>query len=187
MKLVVGLGNPGRKYEATRHNVGFEVLGRLAQQFGQGRPRARFEGEVVEAQVGQESLLLLTPLTYMNRSGQSVRPAADFYKLQPDDVLVVCDDFSLPVGRLRFRPQGSAGGQKGLNDVIRALGTQEVPRLRIGIGPVPDRWDPADFVLGKFGSDEREVMDQIVARAADGVADWVRHDVQFCMNEYNGG
>ena len=185
MKLIVGLGNPGRKYDQTRHNVGFDVLMRLARQYGSGMPRARFQGETLEANVAGQSVLLLTPTTYMNRSGGSVLAARDFYKIPCEDLLVVCDDFNLPLGKLRFRPKGSAGGQKGLHDIIQRLGTDEIPRLRIGIGPVPEGWDPAGFVLGKFTKDEKEQVDLILDRAAAGAADWCVSGIQHCMNQYN--
>ncbi|MEZ6070203.1 MAG: aminoacyl-tRNA hydrolase [Pirellulales bacterium] len=152
MKLIVGLGNPGHKYDKTRHNVGFAVLDELERRDGgtPARRRVAFQGLKAEAGIGGEKVLLLWPHTYMNRSGQSVAEACQFYKLNHRDVLVVCDDFHLPLAKIRFRPQGSAGGQKGLADIIRALGTDDVPRLRVGIGPVPDRYDAADFVLGRF-------------------------------------
>jgi len=186
MKLVVGLGNPGRKYEATRHNVGFEVVFELARRGAAGsRPRTNFLGETIEATIGGQRGLLLCPHTFMNRSGQSVVLARDFYKLANEDLLVVCDDFALPVGQLRCRAKGSSGGQKGLQDIIRALGTDEFPRLRVGIGPVPDAWEAVDFVLSKFNGEERPVIDETVRRAADAVETWAREGIAACMNGYN--
>ncbi|MCA9174229.1 MAG: aminoacyl-tRNA hydrolase [Planctomycetales bacterium] len=185
MKLVVGLGNPGQRYAGTRHNVGFEVVAELARQYGAASPRQRFQGELVEIQLGIEKVWLLCPLTYMNVSGSSVQPARDFFQLDESEILVVSDDISLPVGQLRCRAKGSAGGQKGLADVIRRLGTDAVPRLRIGVGPVPDRWDVADFVLGKFTAEQRVEVDAAVKRAAQAVADWVKHDLAYVMNRYN--
>ncbi len=185
MKLIVGLGNPGKKYQDTRHNIGWQVLAELAQRHATSKPRARFEGEIVEAQFGTEKGLLLCPLTYMNASGRSVRPASDFYKLSPVDILILCDDISLPVGTMRFRPQGSSGGQNGLKDIIHKLGTDKVPRLRIGVGQPPPQWDTADYVLSKFTKSEMPEIEQIVQRAAGAVADWVQHGIDFCMNRYN--
>lgn len=193
MKLIVGLGNPGRKYENTRHNVGFAVLDELERRGGlspAGR-RTAFHGLKADATIGGEDslsgerALLLWPHTYMNRSGLSAAEACQFYKLDHEDVLVVCDDFNLPLSKLRFRPQGSAGGQKGLADIIRCLGTQQVPRLRVGIGPVPERFAAADFVLGRFAKDEAIEASLSIARAADAVADWARHGAGECMNRYN--
>ncbi len=187
MKLVVGLGNPGPKYAGTRHNVGFDVIAQLAKKHGDGRTRSKFTAELMEARIGGEKIVLMSPLTYMNESGRSVQPARDFYKLALEDVLVVCDDLSLPVAKLRFRPGGSAGGQKGLADILRRLGSQEVPRLRIGIGQTPPGWDAAAYVLGKFAAEERAEVELAIQRAATAVADWVDHDTAFCMNRYNGG
>jgi peptidyl-tRNA hydrolase, PTH1 family len=186
MKLVVGLGNPGRKYEGTRHNVGFEALSRLARECGAEAPRAKFNADVCDCQLAGEKALLVAPQQFMNCSGGSVRKACDFYQVAPADVMVVCDEFQLPVGQLRMRAQGTDGGHNGLTDVIRSLGTTEFPRLRIGIGPVPDRWDPADFVLGKFTATEREIIDVEIARAADAVKLWAAEGVAAAMNRFNG-
>lgn len=185
MKLVVGLGNPGPRYAGTRHNVGWEVLALLAGRAGGGKPKAAFGGELLDVQLRGERTILLAPHTYMNKSGESVLPARDFYRVENQSVLVVCDDFNLPHGRLRLRTKGSAGGQKGLADIIRRLGTEDVPRLRIGIGPVPDRWDPADFVLGKFTKDERKEMDICLHEAADAVMDWAGDGIETAMNRWN--
>jgi peptidyl-tRNA hydrolase, PTH1 family len=185
MKLVVGLGNPGRRYEATRHNIGYAVLAELARKFGAGVPKARFQGAVVEADLSGQKALLLSPTTYMNRSGISVQEANSFYKLGGEDLLVICDDMNLPVGKLRFRPRGSSGGQKGLEDIIQKLGTEEFARLRIGVGTAPPGWDWADYVLGKFTPDELPVVKKAVDAAADAVAVWAREGVEFCMNQYN--
>ncbi|MBW3599005.1 MAG: aminoacyl-tRNA hydrolase [Planctomycetes bacterium] len=185
MKLIVGLGNPGRKYAGTRHNVGYEVLAELARRHGQSSPKAKFQGEVVEAAIGAERALLLTPLTYMNLSGASVQPARDFYKLENSDILVVCDDFNLPLGKLRTRRKGSAGGQKGLADIIRRLGDDEVARLRIGIGSPDEHRAAADFVLSRFTADEAEAVKQTITRAADAAAVWATDGVEACMNRFN--
>jgi len=185
MKLVVGLGNPGRKYEGTRHNFGFEVLAAVARSVNSGAVRNRFDGELAEATLEGDRLLLLSPLTYMNLSGKSVQAARDFYQLSNADLLIICDDFQLPLGRMRFRPDGSSGGQKGLDDVIRRCGS-DVPRLRLGIGPVPERWDPADFVLGRFTAEESDAAKNMVTQAATAVVDWIRHGTAWCMNKYNG-
>lgn len=185
MKLIVGLGNPGRKYEKTRHNVGFEVLDLLVQRNAASAAKEKFNGRLTDATIGDEKVLLLWPLTLMNLSGQSVGPTVQFYDIPLADTLVVCDDFNLPLGKLRFRSQGSAGGQKGLDDIIRRLGSQEVPRLRIGIGPVPDAWDPADFVLGKFNRSEQAAIADIVMRAAEGVECWVTEGIAAGMSKFN--
>jgi PTH1 family peptidyl-tRNA hydrolase len=185
MKLIVGLGNPGRKYEKTRHNVGFEVLDVVAARNAATTAREKFDGRVADATVAGERALLLWPLTLMNRSGQSVGAAVDFYQVPLADVLVVCDDFNLPLGKLRFRSQGSAGGQKGLDDILGRLGSEEIARLRIGIGPVPQAWDPADYVLGRFSASERTVIDDEVIRAAEGVECWVAEGIAAGMSRFN--
>lgn len=185
MKLVVGLGNPGRRYEHTRHNVGYAVVAELARQAGTTRTRRRFHGEVVEAEVGGVRALLLCPTTYMNRSGQSVAEARDYFKLPLEDMLVICDDLNLPLGKLRFRAGGSSGGHKGLEDIIRHLGSERFARLRIGIGQVPEGWDAADYVLARFAEGEKACIQQSIARAADAVADWACRGIDYCMNRYN--
>ena len=186
MKLVVGLGNPGRKYQGTRHNVGYIVAGELAKKFATSGMRERFQGEAAEANLGGQKALLLTPTTYMNLSGGSVLAARDFYKIALEDILVVCDDLNLPLAKLRVRSGGSAGGQKGLEDIIRRLGTEDFARLRVGIGSAPEGWAWADFVLSRFAKEEIPLMEQTVARAVDAVVVWAREGVQVCMNRYNG-
>jgi PTH1 family peptidyl-tRNA hydrolase len=186
MKLIVGLGNPGRRYEKTRHNVGFETLNLVAQRCAESAAKDKFDGRIAEATIAGERALLLWPHTLMNRSGQSVLGAVDFYQLPLADLLVVCDDFNLPLGTLRFRSQGSAGGQRGLQDIIRRLGTQDFSRLRIGIGPVSDNWDAADFVLSRFTASERFDIDEAILRAADGVECWVAEGIAASMSKFNG-
>lgn len=185
MKLVVGLGNPGRRYQGTRHNIGYVVLAELARRFGTTPPKAKFHGEVVEAEISGQKALLLSPTTYMNLSGTSVQEAKSFYKLADEDLLVICDDLNLPVGKLRFRARGSSGGQKGLEDIIQRLGTEEFSRLRIGVGTAPEGWNWADYVLGKFTAEELPLIDQAVKVAADAVATWAAQGIQLCMNQYN--
>ena len=185
MKLIVGLGNPGRKYEGTRHNVGFAVIREVARRHATSRPKTGFQSEWLEADLRGQKALLLLPQTFMNLSGNAVGAAFDFYKLEIGDLLIVCDDFNLPLSKLRVRGSGSSGGQKGLADVIRRLGTEDVPRLRVGVGPVPTSWDPVDFVLGRFTKDEQSEVDLSVQRAADGVVDWAVEGLQVCMNRYN--
>lgn len=185
MKLIVGLGNPGSKYDGTRHNIGFEVVSELSRQYGAGRPRHDFQGEVLEAEIAGEMARLLRPHTFMNRSGSSVQAARDFFKLDNSAILVIGDDFHLALGKLRFRAKGSSGGQKGLADILRRLGSEEVPRLRLGVGEPPDGWDPADYVLGKFRRDEKDAVAAMVGQAADAVALWVGEGIETAMNRYN--
>ena len=186
MKVVAGLGNPGGKYVGTRHNIGFEVLNELSRKLAAPAPTTKNEGQITSVNVAGEKLLLLWPLTYMNNSGRCVQAITSFYKIDSQhDLMVVCDDLSLPTGKLRLRPKGSAGGQKGLADILRALGSQEIPRLRIGIDQAPPRWETADYVLGKFREDERELVQDAIGSACSAIEDWCKHDLGFCMNRYN--
>jgi PTH1 family peptidyl-tRNA hydrolase len=179
------LGNPGRRYEATRHNLGYMVLAELGRRHGLGAVKSRFQGEVLEADLAGEKALLLSPTTYMNLSGASVLAARDFYKLPHEELLVICDDLALPLGKLRARTGGSSGGQKGLEDIIRRLGTDAFPRLRIGIGSPPPGWAGADFVLARFAGEEVPLVEASVRRAADAAVVWAREGIQRCMNQYN--
>ena len=187
MKLVVGLGNPGRKYEGTRHNVGYMILAGLARKFGLPPIKDKFHAEVMEAEIGGQKALLLSPLTFMNLSGQSVAEAKIFYKISAQDLLVICDDLNLPLGKLRIRVKGTSGGQKGLEDIIRRLGTEDFPRLRVGIGNPPENWDWAAFVLSKFAKDEQPMMEEAIVRAVEAVEAWAREGIEYCMNHYNKG
>lgn len=185
MKLVAGLGNPGRAYEGTRHNIGFDVLEVLARRAGRPDRRARFQGEFSQTTIRGCPVLLLWPLTWMNLSGASVLAARDFYKIENADILVLCDDFALPVETIRLRGSGSSGGQKGLSDILARLGTKDVPRLRIGVGPLPPGWIAADFVLGKFTKVERPAVESLAERAADAVEEWVGAGIESAMNRFN--
>lgn len=185
MKLIVGLGNPGRKYQGTRHNIGFEVIVELMSRHQVGRPRSKFNAEIAEVAIGEQKTLLMSPLTFMNLSGQSIKAAFDFYKLKLEDVLVICDDWALPVGRLRIRPSGSAGGQKGLADTIQRLGSDNFSRLRIGIGSPPPEWDAVDYVLGQFDELEKPEVRSVIERASRASETWVRNGVQMAMNQFN--
>ncbi len=185
MKLVVGLGNPGRRYENTRHNIGYAVVAEMARMFGVAPPKSRFRGETVEADISGQKVLLLSPTTFMNLSGASVLEAKNFYKLADEDLLIVCDDLNLPVGKLRFRARGSSGGQKGLEDIINRLATEDFPRLRIGVGTAPEGWAWADYVLSRFNPGELPVVKTAIELAADATAVWVREGVDICMNQYN--
>ena len=185
MKLLVGLGNPGRGYDGTRHNVGFDVLEILARRAGSPVRRARFQGDTVQATLRGCPVLLLWPLTWMNLSGSSVLAARDFYKIDDGDILVICDDFQLSTDTIRLRSSGSAGGQNGLADVLSRLGGTSIPRLRVGVGPLPAGWKSADFVLGKFSKSERAAVDGLLERAADAAEEWLALGIQAAMNRYN--
>jgi PTH1 family peptidyl-tRNA hydrolase len=186
MKLVVGLGNPGVKYRMNRHNVGYMVLAELAEQFPGNRPQSKFHGDLLKiCEPGGESVLLLAPTTYMNRSGLSVGEAVGFYKMPLNDVIVVCDDLNLPFSKLRFRSEGSSGGQKGLADILKVLGTDKVSRLRIGIGNPPGQMDAADYVLMNFTEKEQPNMKVTIKQATDAIVCWIKNGIDEAMNRYN--
>lgn len=185
MKIVVGLGNPGRKYAETRHNIGFAVVAEAARRWSDGKPRSKFRCEMIEAVVGMQRLLLVSPITYMNLSGSGVQPLMQFYKTPLEDLLVVCDDLNLPLGKIRIRKQGSSGGQKGLQDIIRRLGSEEIARLRIGIGCPPENWSGADYVLSKFTSEEQQTVDTAIRDAADALQVWAEEGIDTAMNRFN--
>ena len=184
--LVVGLGNPGEQYENTRHNVGFRVADELAGRADIPIQRLRFRALTNTTELGGEKVLLLKPVTYMNLSGEAVGEAARFYKVPPERVLVVSDDVSLPVGKLRLRRGGSAGGHNGLKSIIQHLGTDQFPRIKIGVGqkPHPD-YDMADWVLGKFTGEDKKTVDTAVQRAADAVECYIRDGADRAMNRFN--
>ena len=188
-RFVVGLGNPGRAYRRTRHNVGFAVVEALVRRWDAGRGRRAFDGRLWEARPTiaglQRRVMLLQPQTYMNRSGSAVAAMVRFYKAELVDLLVVLDDMALPLGRLRFRAGGSSGGHKGLTDVLAALGSEQVPRLRIGIGSAPAGMDGADFVLMALTADEQEMLDLAVQQAAEAVEDWITLGITGVMDKYN--
>lgn len=185
MKVVVGLGNPGRQYAGTRHNVGFDVVDRLAAGPGIGRPQEKFASLVVEWIEGPEKILLAKPQMFMNKSGRSVRQIMDFYQVALHDLLVVCDDFNLPLGRLRVRAHGTHGGHNGLRDIQAHLGSTVYPRLRIGVDAPPEG-QAVDFVLGRFRPSERPVIEEALAAAVQAVVLWVHEGIEACMNRYNG-
>jgi len=199
MRLIVGLGNPGREYVGTRHNIGWEILDALAVRFGwTAKPadfnrdaRTQFDGLTMSGSVslpasgGTEKVLLLKPTTYMNLSGRSVQPAMAFYQLTPADVMVIVDELALPCGKIRIRKGGSSGGHNGLKDVERVLGTSEYPRLRIGIDPPPGRVPGKDYVLGKFTEEQRQKIDPAIERATSALVTWIDKGINTAMNQFN--
>ncbi|MGN6627253.1 MAG: aminoacyl-tRNA hydrolase [Tepidisphaeraceae bacterium] len=196
MRLIVGLGNPGREYAGTRHNVGFDVLDRFAEKLGWVRPgdfdrvaKSRFEGLVVDGMLqtsgGEEKLLLLKPLTFMNVSGRSVKQAMAFYQIAASDLLVILDDLALPCGKLRLRASGSSGGHNGLKDIERALGTNAYPRLRIGIDPAPARIPGRDYVLGHWSAEQKELLGPALDRACGAIVSWADYGIEKAMSLFN--
>jgi len=198
MKLLVGLGNPGRDYAGTRHNIGFEVIDRLAHRVGaiaasgdfDRQARSKFNALAMDVNVSlpggaTEKVLLLKPMTYMNLSGNSVQAAMAFYQLSPADIMVVLDDLALPCGKIRLRTGGSSGGHNGLKDIERALATNQYPRLRLGIDAPPSRVVGKDYVLGRFTEAQRTALDPAIDRAASAVLTWMESGIAAAMNRFN--
>jgi PTH1 family peptidyl-tRNA hydrolase len=185
MKVVVGLGNPGSRYAGTRHNVGYAVVDLLAESPRAGSFQNRFEAQIAELQEESGKVLLVKPETFMNLSGRAVRQVIDFYQLPVADLLVVCDDFNLPLGKLRFRARGTHGGHRGLEDIQNQLGTTVYSRLRIGVG-APAEDAAIDHVLSRFRPAERAVIEDAVQLATQAVAVWIEKGIEACMNQYNG-
>lgn len=185
--LVVGLGNPGPKYEWTRHNVGFLVVDELAERANLPVQKLKFKALTNTALIGGQSVLLMKPTTYMNLSGEAVGQAARFYKIPPERVLVISDDVALPQGKLRIRRSGSAGGHNGLKNIIAHLGSDQFPRVKVGVGgkPHPDS-DMADWVLSKFTGPDKTAMEQTIDRAADAVTCLLEQGVDQAMANFNG-
>ena len=185
--LLVCLGNPGDQYENTRHNVGFMVADELAERHNIPVQRLKFRALTNTITVGDQKLLLMKPVTYMNLSGEAVHEAAAFYKIPPEHILVISDEVSLAPGKIRVRRSGSAGGHNGLKNIIAHLGTDQFPRIRLGVGqkPHPD-YDMADWVLGKFQGEDKKAVESAVKRAADAAECLIREGVDKAMNQYNG-
>ena len=185
MYIIAGLGNPTREYEKTRHNVGFDTIDVLADKLNTSVDEKKFKGLYGRGIIAGEKVILLKPQTFMNLSGESVRAAADFYKVDPEDILVIYDDISLEPGQLRLRGKGSAGGHNGIKNIIAHLGTQEFPRIKVGVGDKPPRMDLADYVLGHFSKEDQAKMDEAFKDAADAAEMILDKGMDAAMNHYN--
>ena len=186
MKIVAGLGNPTKEYEGTRHNIGFSVIDKLADKYNIGMQEKKHKAICGKGMISGEKVILLKPQTYMNLSGESIADAVNFYKLDPEeDLIVIYDDIDLDVGRLRIRAKGSAGGHNGMKNIIAHLGTQVFPRIRIGVGEKPKGWDLADYVLGRFSKEEEPVVREALEKAAKACSEIITEDVTSAMNKYN--
>lgn len=186
MKLVVGLGNPTIKYDKTRHNVGFEVIDALADKYNIALDTMKHKGMYGKGKIEGQSVILLKPMTFMNLSGESVALVSKYYKVAPEDIIVIYDDINLDVGRLRIREKGSAGGHNGMKNIIVHLGTEEFPRIRIGVGMKPPRMDLADYVLSHFSEDEQALMNQGYDKACEALKLLLLDEIPQAMNQYNG-
>ena len=184
--LVVFLGNPGLKYQNTRHNAGFLTADVVEKDCGVRIDRLRFHALTAQAELGGQKVLLMKPQTYMNLSGECIRQVMDYYKVDPSEFIVIYDDISLVPGGIRIRKKGSAGGHNGIKNIIAHLGTQEFPRVRIGVGEKPARMDLADYVLGHFPKEEAETMTTAFKDGAAAVVDMMTEGVEAAMNHFNG-
>lgn len=185
MKLLVGLGNPGSRYENTRHNLGFMVLDELAQDLGFRLRKVKFKSLWEKTRIGSKEAVLLKPQEYMNNSGLAVREAADFFKIEPENIIIIYDDVDIELGRLRIRKNGSAGSHNGMRSVIQHLGSSDFPRIRMGIGRPPSYMDMADFVLARFLPGEEKLVEDMVLRGVEAARSLVTEDIDSAMNQFN--
>lgn len=184
MFLIVGLGNPGKEYENTRHNIGFKVIDNIASEYNIDINRQKFKGMCGEGFIENQKVILLKPTTYMNLSGESIREVVDFYKLSNEEVIVIYDDISLNVGRLRIRDKGSAGGHNGIKSIIAHLGTDVFPRIKVGVGQ--PNVDLVKYVLGNFTKEEMEVLSESIDASTKAVREMIKNDTTSAMNKFNG-
>lgn len=185
LTFIVGLGNPGREYAGNRHNAGFQCIDRLAEAHGISFTRRQARARVAQGEISGHRVLLVKPQTFMNASGEAVGQLVRFYKIAPADVLVLYDDLDLPLGKIRLRPDGGAGGHKGMNSVIQHLGTEDFPRLRLGIGRPPGQMDPVDYVLSDFTVGERADMELAFERAVAAIECFLGEGIDAAMNAFN--
>lgn len=183
--LLVGLGNPNAEYEHTRHNAGFRVVSAAGRKWGAEWKNWQRLGDYAKVSVCGHEVFLLKPMTYMNESGRAVSSLSRFYKIAPQNCLICFDDVSLEIGKLRLRKSGSAGGQKGMKSVIEQLGTQDIPRLRLGIGPKPEKFDLADFVLSRFTSSEEVLLEKSLEKAVEAIELFLTGGIECAMNKFN--
>ena len=186
MYLIVGLGNPGRQYEATRHNMGFDVIDKLVEEYNVPQSGVKFNAMYGKGRIGGQPVILMKPLSYMNLSGGPVRDMANYFKIDPEtEMIVIYDDIDLEPGQLRIRKKGSAGGHNGIKHIIQQLGTQTFVRIKVGVGAKPKGWDLADHVLGRFSTEDRKLVDEAIAKAAKAVDIIISQGTDAAMNEYN--
>ena len=186
MKLIVGLGNPTPQYDKTRHNVGFAVIDHLMNEYGGGGGTGEDKGVYGKGRIAGESVILLKPMTFMNLSGESISQVANYYKIQPEDIIVIYDDINLDVGRLRIRKKGSAGGHNGIKNMIQHLNTEDFPRIRVGVGMKPAHMDLAKYVLSHFSKEELPLMQDGYRHACEAAVMMLHGDLEQAMNSYNG-
>lgn len=185
MKVIVGLGNPGKKYAQTRHNIGYKVVDSLADKINCSISREDFHACIGYTRIGDEKICLMKPTTFMNLSGKSVKSIMDYYNLTPQHFLIILDDVELPLGSLRLRPQGSSGGHKGLQSIIDCCKANTFPRLRLGIGKPSQPMDLADYVLIPFEETEKPIVDKMLQEASSAVESWILYGIEITMNRFN--
>ena len=186
MYIIAGLGNPGKEYENTRHNVGFHVIDALADKYNISVLELKHKAMTGRGYINGQKVVLVKPLTYMNLSGESLRPVTDYYKIDPEEeLIVISDDISLPPGQLRVRKKGSAGGHNGLKNIIKMLGTENFKRIRMGVGEKPKGYDLADWVLGHFNKEEKAAVEEAAEKAVKAVEMILNDGIDAAMNEYN--
>ena len=185
MYLIAGLGNPSRTYEGTRHNIGFTMIDAIGNKFGIDVTTKKHKALVGRGIIDGMRVILAKPQTYMNLSGESIREIADFYKIEPENIIIIYDDISLDVGQLRIRKKGSAGVHNGIKNIIAHLGTQEFPRIKVGIGNKPEGWDLADYVLSKYSKAEQEALEEASEGVIGAVKLMLMDDIEAAMNKYN--
>jgi peptidyl-tRNA hydrolase, PTH1 family len=183
--IIVGLGNPGSRYDNTRHNVGFDTIDLLSHQNNIKVSKIKYKAVIGEGTLGRTRVILVKPQTFMNLSGESVRELMAWYKVPPANLIIIYDDIDLPLGKLRVRPSGSSGTHNGMRSVIYQTQSDQFPRIRIGIGRPPENWDLADFVLSKFTADDRKVINEVITKAADAVISIVSSGVNDAMSKFN--
>lgn len=186
MYLIAGLGNPGKQYEATRHNMGFDVIDKLVEEFNVPQAGVKFNAMYGKGRIGGEPVILMKPLSYMNLSGGPIRDMANYFKIDPEtELIVIYDDIDTEPGQLRVRKKGSAGGHNGIKSIIQQLGTQNFMRVRVGVGAKPKDWDLADYVLGRFDKDDRQLVEDAQDRACEAVEMILADSVDAAMNKFN--
>ena len=185
MKVIVGLGNPDKKYHGTRHNIGFQTIDYLSDKYRISVDTKKHKGLIGKGIIDGQKVLLVKPMTYMNLSGECLRPIMDFYKLEPEDFIIIYDDINLDVGQLRIRKKGSAGGHNGIKSIISHFGSQEFPRIRIGVGEKPKEYDLVAYVLGHFSKEELKIYEELMPDIAGAVELMVWDDIDQAMNQYN--
>ncbi len=183
--IIAGLGNPGSRYENTRHNMGFETVDYISYKYKIKVSKVKFKAVIGDGEIEGERVMLVKPQTYMNSSGESVREIIDWYKIPLENIIIVYDDIDLPLGKIRIRPGGSAGTHNGMRSVIYQIQSDNFPRVRIGVGRPPEGWELVDYVLGRFNEDDRKIVSESVKKASEAVASIIKSGVEAAMNTYN--